>query len=214
MAAIDDLLNKNLQEYLIRTTRAEPQLLANLRKETMSLSPLAQMLTGPIEGALLHLLVKISQATLCLELGTFTGYSALQIASALPTDGKLITCENRKEHAEIAQKYFNLSPHGHKIILKFGDATQTINALENDFDFIFIDADKANYPLYYDMLIPKLKKGGLMVVDNALWDREVLSPKDNNTLAIDALNQKARNDERVETVMLSVRDGMLLIYKN
>lgn len=212
--AIDDAFRKDLQNYIINATSPEPTLFENLRKETAAQTQFAQMLSGPVEGRLLHMLVKISGAKHCLELGTFTGYSALHIASALPVDGKLITCETRRQHAEIAQKYFNMTSFGHKIQIKLGDATQTIQTLEPYFDFIFIDADKANYPFYYDTLLPKLRHGGLMVVDNALWKGRVAEqPHDKHTAAVHTLNMKARNDSRVETVMLSVRDGILLIRK-
>lgn len=209
--AFDDTFSRDLKQYIVQTTSPEDPLLVHLRKETRALMNLPQMLSGPVEGKLLNMLVKLSQAKRCLEIGTFTGYSALNIASALPADGTLITCENRDEHANMAQRYFDKSPHGHKIKIKRGNALETIQTLNELFDFIFIDADKINYPIYYDHLIPKLRVGGLMVVDNALWSAKVVSPKDKETLAIHQLNQKARHDSRVETVMLSVRDGILLI---
>ena len=210
---MDDFLSKALQDYLLAVTSKEPPLLENLRKETAHEIGMAQMLTGPIEGTLLQILVKISKARTCLELGTFTGYSALQIASALPIDGKLITCELKEQHAAFAQRYFDKSPHGHKIEIRLGEALATIDSLDEEFDFIFIDADKANYPVYYEKLIPKLRSNGLLVVDNALWGGEVISPQDNQGRAIDKLNKMAHQDPRVDTVMLSVRDGMLLCCK-
>lgn len=210
---MDHLFSQELQNYIINATSPEGSLLENLRKETAGVIGMANMLTGPVEGKLLHFLVKLMQAKNCLELGTFTGYSALNIASALPVDGKLITCEVNQTHADFAQKYFDRSPHGHKIEIKIGEATKTIPALNANIDFIFIDADKANYPVYYDLLIPKLRMGGLMVVDNALWGGEVIQPLDSRSQAIHSLNMKAHEDSRVETVMLSVRDGMMLIRK-
>jgi caffeoyl-CoA O-methyltransferase len=204
---------KDLDDYLFKVTSKESPLLKSLREETESASPVARMLCGPIEGQLLAMLVKLSGAKRCLEIGTFTGYSALHIASSLPVDGKLITCELRKDHADIAQRYFDQSPHGHKIELLLGNATETLLTLAPSFDFIFIDADKANYPLYYDLVLPKLKPQGLIVVDNALWDGEVVHPDSKEARAIDSLNQKASQDPLVETVMLTVRDGMLLIRK-
>jgi len=203
----------SLDSYILNATTPELPLLKNLRQETITSTGMGQMLTGPIEGKLLSFLVQLMSAKTCLEIGTFTGYSALNIAAALPVDGRLITCEIQKDHAEIAQKYFDLSPHGHKIEIKLGPALETISTLNDTFDFIFIDADKTNYPNYYDATLPKLRKGGLMVVDNALWRGKVVNPQDKQTLAIDALNQKARTDNRIETVMLSVRDGILLIRK-
>ncbi len=206
-------LSLALEEYILATSSPESPLLKNLRHETTHTIGMGNMLCGPIEGMLLQLLVKLSGAKLCLELGTFTGYSALQIAAGLPVEGKLITCEVEPIHAAFAKRYFDKSPHGHKIEIRLGEAQQTILELNHDFDFIFIDADKANYPLYYDLLIPKLKSKGLMVVDNALWRGEVVTPNNARAKAIDALNQKARNDNRVQTLMLPIRDGMLVISK-
>jgi len=211
---LDLLFPQSLRNYIVEMTSPEPALLANLQQETQQrFGEQVRMLTGVVEGMLLQFLVSISGAKRCLEVGTFTGYSALNIASALPTDGKLITCEIRKENANIAQKYFNLSPHGHKIELCLGDALQTAQNLSGAFDFIFLDANQSQYPLYYDLLIPKLRVGGLMIVDNALWGGEIISPQDKYAKAIDTLNMKARQDPQVETVMLSVRDGILLILK-
>jgi caffeoyl-CoA O-methyltransferase len=211
---MEHLLNPDLQKYILEVTSPEDPLLANLRHETATTLGMINMLSGPIEGKLLQMLVKISNAKNCLEIGTFTGYSALNMAASLNNDGKLITCEAVKEHAQMAQKYFDKSPHGHKIEIRLGDATQTIQSMTDIFDFVFIDADKTNYPVYYDLVLPKCRQGALIVVDNALWRGEVVTPKDNNRAAsIDALNRKARNDKSVETVMLSVRDGILLIRK-
>ncbi len=210
---MDDMLSPALQNYILNTTTREPSLVAQLRKETQTLALNANMLCGPVEGQFLHMLVKLSAAKTCLELGTFTGYSALYIASALPADGQLITCESQQTHANVAQKYFNRSPDGHKIALQIGEAALTLSRIHSVFDFAFIDADKINYPLYYDMVLPKLRSGGLMVVDNALREGQVVSPQDKRTLAIHTLNIKASQDEKVETVMLSVRDGILLIRK-
>ncbi len=210
---MDHLFPKDLQNYIINITSTESALLENLRKETASTVGMANMICGPVPGALLQMLVKLTKAKKCLEIGTFTGYSALNIAAGLTNDGTLITCEVEPKNAALAQKYFDRSPHGHKIHILLGQAVQSIDTLTDSFDFIFVDADKANYPIYYDMLIPKLNQGGLMVVDNALWGGEVIHPKDKRGQAIHDLNAKARQDDRVETVMLSVRDGILLIRK-
>lgn len=210
---MDNVLSQALKDYIEQTTSQEAPLLKNLRQETATEIGMAQMLSGPVEGKLIQILIKLLQAKNCLEIGTFTGYSALNIAQALPDDGKLITCEIRPENAAFAQKYFDMSPVGDKITLRLGEAIKTIEQLNQSFDFIFIDADKSNYPTYYDLLIPKLRQGGLMVVDNALWKGEVVAPQDKAAKAIHALNLKARQDERVETVMLSIRDGILIIRK-
>ncbi|MBS0288498.1 MAG: class I SAM-dependent methyltransferase [Proteobacteria bacterium] len=210
---MDNLFSPDLQNYLIEVTSPEEPLLSHLRQETKTTFGMENMITGPVAGKFLQFLVALSGAKNCLELGTFTGYSALNIAKALPMDGKLITCEIDATYAKFAQSYFNKSPHGQKIEIKQGNSITIIPTLNITFDFIFIDADKANYPHYYEMLLPKLRTHGLMVIDNALWKGEVINPQDKRTQAIDALNKKARQDETVETVMLSVRDGMLLIRK-
>ena len=202
-----------LNQYVHTLSDSEEPILKILTQETQTSTECPQMLCGPVEGAFLHFLVKISGAKRCLELGTFTGYSALCIASALPKDGFLITCESRKEHALIAQNYFQQSPHGQKIILKLGNAIKTLPTLEGPFDFAFIDADKQNYLNYYEAIIPLLRKGGILVVDNALWNGEVLDPKDPDTATIDALNRQAHEDPRVQSVILTIRDGILLVLK-
>lgn len=213
--ALDDLLfSQELKDYILGTTTQEDPLLERLRQETLTVTANPRMLCGPVEGQLLHLLVSLLSPKMCLELGTFTGYSALHIASALGESSKLFTCELQEEHAVIAQKYFDQSPHRNKIRLLLGDATQSIKGIDSLLDFIFIDADKANYPLYYDLLIPRLRPGGLMVVDNALWNGKVTAPRDPQTKGIAGLNQKAFEDPSVKTVMLPLRDGVLLIRKN
>lgn len=208
-----DLPNNILENYLYSITSEDPPLLQSLRNETQLFSTQAHMLCGPLEGHLLGLLVKISGAKQCLELGTFTGYSALHIASQLPVDGTLITCEINEDHARFAQGYFDKSPHGHKIEVRIGKASNILPTLELNFDFVFIDANKADSPLYYDLILPKVRSNGLIVVDNALYRGKVIEPASTAARAIDALNRKARQDPLVETVLLPVRDGILLIRK-
>lgn len=209
----EEFFNDAINTYVEKVTSDESALLKNLRIETRTQTNMINMLSGPVEGQLLQLLVSLSNAKNCLEVGTFTGYSALNIAASLPTDGKLYTLEFNPAYAAIAQKFFNLSPAGHKIELLLGKAEESISKLDVQFDFAFIDADKQNYPLYYDLILPKLRSGGLIVVDNALWGGEVVAPIENQARAIHALNQKAKDDPRVETVMLTVRDGIFIIRK-
>ncbi|HET6527684.1 MAG TPA: class I SAM-dependent methyltransferase [Balneolaceae bacterium] len=173
----------------------------------------SNMLSGKTVGRLLAMLIKVSGARRVLEVGTFTGYSALTMAEALPEDGELITCEYNERYEEIAQTYFNKSVHSQKISLKMGKALETIPTLKGKFDFVFLDADKINYPEYYRMILPRLKERGIMAIDNVLWSGEVLDPQDEKARAIDKLNKTIAEDERVEQVMLTVRDGLTLVRK-
>lgn len=208
------LLSQEIIHYSHEHTSPGPKLLEYLIQETLTSTHIPSMLCGRIEGRLLNLLVKLSNAKNCIEIGTFTGYSALSIAEALPSEGKLITCEIRPRHAKIAQKYFDLSPHGHKIELKLGNALETLKAITGPIDFCFIDADKIHYQDYYDLLLPKMKSGGLMIIDNALYHGQVLTPAEHkNAKSIHALNTHIKQDSRVEQVMLTLRDGILLVRK-
>ncbi len=213
---MDNLYPPLLKKYILDTTTPEPLLLKNLALETAHSVGLTQMITGPVEGKFLQLLIKLKSAKKCLEIGTFTGYSALYMAQGLPPDGKLITCEINEVHAKLAQHYFDKSPNGHKIELRLGEAMQTLAHLDENetFDFIFLDADQKNYPQYYEKLISLLTPGGILVADNALWKTKVIQEeKDQTTQAIDKFNHLAREDKRVETVMLPIRDGLFLIRK-
>jgi caffeoyl-CoA O-methyltransferase len=209
----DKLFSSQIANYAHEMTTPEPPLLTYLIQETQTSTHIPSMLCGRVEGRLLNLLVKLTQAKMCIEVGTFTGYSGLSIAEALPPEGKLITCEIRPRHAKIAQKYFNLSPHGHKIDLKLGKALDTLQTISNPIDFCFIDADKLNYQNYYNLLLPKVKSGGLLIFDNALYNGEVLNPLNKDAKIIHALNAQIKNDVRVEQIMLAVRDGILIVRK-
>jgi caffeoyl-CoA O-methyltransferase len=173
------------------------------------------MLCGKIEGRLLKMLVQLTQARSALEIGTFTGYSALSIAEGLPSDGQLTTCDIDEECASMARAYFAKSPHGHKIKLKMGNALDTIRTLETTLDFVFIDADKENYVNYSHAVLPKVRSGGLIVFDNSLWSGLVLDPPkgDKESQAIAEVNNLVALDERVESVLLCVRDGINLVRK-
>lgn len=208
------IIPEAIEAYALAHTAAGEPLFAELADETRRKTPLPQMLTGPVEGMLLHLLVKISGARRVLELGTFTGYSALRMAQALPEEGRLITCDLCAEYVAIAKKYFSRSPHGEKIEVRLGPALTTIRAFEAEsFDFMFIDADKKSYPLYYEEGLRLLRPGGLMAVDNTLWSGRVLEPADEDARAIDLFNKKATSDPRSENVLLTVRDGIMLVRK-
>lgn len=203
-----------LLTYLTNMTEPEPPLQAHIRQQSSPTLEASPMIVGPVEGQFLKFLIAVSQPKRCLEIGTFLGYSALYIASALPADATLTTCEIQENNARKAQQAFDQSPHGAKISLLLGDAHQTVPTLEGLFDCIFLDANQSQYPNFYETCIQKLRPRGWMAVDNALWRGEVLTPETNKyATAIDHLNRKAKDDPRVETVLLPVRDGILLIYK-
>ena len=172
------------------------------------------MTTGRIEARLLKLLARLIEAKRILEIGTFAGYSALSMAEALPEEGELVTCEMDPDAIFVAKKYFGLSPHGKKITLMEGPALDSLKKVSGLFDMAFIDADKENYSNYYDAIFPLIRPGGLMAIDNVLWSGRVLDPKDNSDKAIHELNEKVVRDNRVESVLLTVRDGLNCIIKN
>lgn len=172
---------------------------------------------APDQGAFMTLLVKLINAKNAIEIGTFTGYSSLCIARGLGEDGRLITCDINEEWTKIARKHWEMDDNAHKIDLRIGSAIKTLQALPLDpvFDFAFIDADKASYPLYYEEIIQRLKPGGLIVFDNVLIFGTVLdeNPTSNEAITMRELNKLLKEDDRVETVMLSVADGLTLARK-
>ncbi len=208
------LLPKEIERYVKNYTSPISPLLEELEKETYKKTAAPQMLTGRVEGRFLQMLVSVSGVKRVVEIGTFTGYSALMMAEGLPEDGEIVTCEVLKEHASIAQSYFRRSPHGHKITLKLGPAIETLLTLPaGSADFIFIDADKVSYPAYYDEGMRILRSGGIMLADNVLWSGRVISPRDSESRAIAAFNRRVKDDKGAEKVMLTIRDGVYLIRK-
>lgn len=170
------------------------------------------MLTGRLEGGLLRLLVALTGARRIVELGTFTGYSALSMAQALPADGTLFTCELDPDNAAAARRHFAADPHGHKVTLLEGPGLASLATLDGPFDLAFVDADKPNYPAYLAALVPKMRPGGLLAFDNALWSGSVADPTDtsDSTEAIRKLNRHIAQDDRLDNVLLTVRDGLHL----
>jgi caffeoyl-CoA O-methyltransferase len=207
------LVDEELEEYAEAHSTPPDSLLAELAAETKETMAAPQMLTGPVEGRLLETLVAASGARRVLEIGTFTGFAALSMASALPDDGHVDTLDIEPRHAEVAQRYFDRSPHGGKITLHLGPALETIDRLEGEFDLVFIDADKENYDAYYEAVLPRLSERGLIAIDNTLWSGKVLDPPDDHSRAIAALNDKIAADERVVAVQLTVRDGITLVRR-
>ena len=213
--SFDCCIDKAVLDYLQEITTPEPPLQAHIRQNSGNTpdTPSSRII-GPVEGQLLHFLVALSQTKRCLEIGTFLGYSALYIASALPKDGQLFTCEINPENAQKAQQHFDQSPDGSKITLVLGDALQTVPTLPGPFDSIFLDAHQAQYPQYHELCVAQLRQGGWMAVDNALWRGEVVRPEASKyATAIDAFNRRAKADPRLETVLLPLRDGLLLARK-
>ena len=211
--AMSFIVEEPIEEYAERHTTPPDPLLAELAAETKATMSAPQMLTGPIEGRFLELLVAGTGAKRVLEIGTFTGYSALSMAAAMPPDGRIDTLDIEPKHAEVAQRYFDRSPDGGKITLHLGPALETIEQLDGEFDFVFIDADKENYDAYFEAVLPRLSEGGLIAIDNTLWSGRVLDPPDETTKLIAALNDKLAADDRVVVVQLTVRDGVTLIRR-
>jgi caffeoyl-CoA O-methyltransferase len=202
-----------IEEYAQAKTGPIDPLLEELSEETHAKMSLPQMLTGPLEGHLLKMIVQIACARRILEIGMFTGYSALWMAEGLPQDGEITTLEIDPQAIELTSKYFARSPYGKKIRVIEGPALNSLAELEGPFDLVFIDADKANYPHYYREVLPKLRSGGLILVDNVLWGGAVLSPKTDDDHTIASFNDMVSNDPRVEGVLLTIRDGLFLIRK-
>lgn len=207
------LVLEPVEEYARRMTRAEPKLLEQIAERTRREMDYPQMLTGRIEGRLLKLLVQLVRADLVVEVGTFTGYSALSMAEGLPEGGRVITCEVDPDTARVAQEGFDASPYGRRIELRLGPALETIAAIEGPIDLSFVDADKQSYPQYYESLLARTRPGGLLVLDNMLWSGEVLEPQDEQSRILAALNERIVADERVENVLLTVRDGVQVVRK-
>lgn len=207
------LVSEEIEEYCKNHTTALPGIFDDLREATYQKLNAPHMQVGLLEGRFLSLLVKLMGAKRVLEFGTFSGYSSLAMASGLPEDGKLITCDVDPRATDLAKEFWNRSEHGKKIELRLGPALDTLKSLQGPFDLVFIDADKANYPRYWKESLPLLRKGGLFVVDNVLWSGRVLSPQEKSDHDIHGFNEMAIQEAGMEMVMLPVRDGMLLARK-
>lgn len=208
-----DITNPELEEYAVEHTSPEPALLVELAQATRDFSTAHGMMVGRLEGRFLKTLVAAVGAQRVLEIGTFTGYSALSMAEALPTSGRLITCELSEDHAEMARRFIARSAYADMIEVRVGPALQTVRSLEGPFDFVFIDADKPSYLDYYEAALPLLAPAGLIAVDNVFQASRVLDPDtDNpNAVAMRRFNDHVSADERVECVMVPIRDGVTLI---
>jgi len=210
---MDRFIDAAVEQFAHDHTEPETDLYVRLREETYRIMQWPEMQVDVIEGRFLQMLVRLSSAKSILELGMFTGYSALMMAEALPDNGHLITCEIDPKAEAIARRYFAESPHRDKITIRMGPALDTIKTLTGPLDLVFIDADKVNYSNYYEACLPLLKSGGLVVADNVLWSGKVVDPKDADAHAIVAFDRLVQSDSRVENVCLTVRDGMMLAWK-
>ncbi|MCH9686498.1 MAG: O-methyltransferase [Deltaproteobacteria bacterium] len=184
-----------------------------IAEQTRAEVELWYMMIGPVEAALLRLLVRLRGARRVLEIGTFTGYSAIAMAEALPDHGELVTLDISEEWTAIARRHWANSPHGAKIRLELAPASETLPQLRGPFDVAFIDADKTGYPAYWDATVPLLSPGGLIIVDNVLAGGRVVAPDSSHSRATDAFNDKVVADTRVETLMLPVRDGVTVAQR-
>ena len=205
---------EEIDAYCEAHTTAPPEYLRALAEETRASLPTPQMLTGAIEGRFLEALVFAMGARDVLELGTYSGYSALSMAAALPEGGKVVSCELEPERAEFARRHIEAAGYGDRVELRVGPALETLGQLEGPFDLIFIDADKTGYPRYYEACVPLLAERGLLVIDNTLWGGRVLEGRSDGseaTEALRALNERIVTDERVVAVMLPIRDGVTLV---
>jgi caffeoyl-CoA O-methyltransferase len=210
-----DITHPAIDDYASEHTSPETALLVELAQATRDFSPAHQMMVGRLEGRFLKMLVAAVRARRVLEIGTFTGYSALSMAEALPPDGRIITCELDPKHAEMARRFIAKSAYADMIEVRVGPALETIGGLGGTFEFVFIDADKPSYLDYYEAVLPLLSTGGLIAVDNVFQAARVIDPAEEgvNTVAIRKFNDHVSADTRVECVMVPIRDGVTLIRR-
>jgi predicted O-methyltransferase YrrM len=204
---------EHIEAYAEGHSSPEPELFKELAAVTRAQTTHPQMMVGHLEGMFLKLLVLLTKARRVLEIGTFTGYSALAMAEGLPEGGTIITCDIDPKATAIARSFWARSPHGMKIDLRLAPALDTIAALNDPIDLVFIDADKQNYVRYWEACVPKVKSGGVLLADNVLWSGAVLDPKTDDDKALARFNQHVQRDQRVQMVMLPIRDGVTVAVK-
>ena len=208
------IADPELEAYAAAHSSPEPDWLAAAAEATRTGTTSPGMMVGHLVGRFLGMLVAFGRPRRILEVGTFTGYSALSMAEALPADGRIVTLELSADHAALAQRHIDASPYADRIEIRLGPAIETLRTLQGPFDLVFIDADKQGYVDYYEAALPLLAPGGLLVADNVLWNGLVLDPQpDERTAAIIRFNEHVARDPRVETVMLTLRDGMTLVRR-
>ena len=204
-------ISPELEDYIAQHSQQEPELLAALNKETYQKILLPRMLSGHFQGRVLSMLSKLIRPLNILEIGTYTGYASLCLCEGMRPHGTLHTIDIKEELVDFQRKYFNLSPWGDYIVQHLGPATAIIPTLDMTFDLVFIDADKENYLNYFELIVPKMNQGGIILSDNVLWSGKVLEPveaNDTSTKVLMAFNKLLKEDPRVETVLLPIRDGL------
>lgn len=204
-------ISQELENYIEQHSEKEPELLAALNKETYQKVLLPRMLSGHFQGRVLSMLSKLIRPVNILEIGTYTGYSALCLCEGMQENGTLHTIDIKEELVDFQRKHFDKSPWGSQIVQHLGEALDIIPTLDLKFDLVFIDADKENYINYFELIVPKMNKGGIILSDNVLWSGKVLeplNPKDISTKILLEYNLLLKNDPRVETVLLPIRDGL------
>ena len=212
-----EFINKKIEEYVQNHSEQEPSLLSQLNRETWLKVMNPRMLSGHIQGRVLSFFSKMINPNVIIEIGTYTGYSALCLAEGLKNKGKIYTIDNNEEHIHFAKKYFNISEYKDQIIQYHGNAINILAEINQNAQLVFIDADKENYIQYYNLCIDKLKSGGLIIADNVLWTGKVVAPSsydDELTQYLIDFNEMVKNDERVENIILPLRDGLNIIIKN
>jgi predicted O-methyltransferase YrrM len=211
-----NFIDKEIEDYALNHTKPESELLKKLNRETHAKIMMPRMLSGHLQGRLLSMLSNMIKPEYILEIGTYTGYSALCLAEGLIANGKLITIDINEEIEKFTRSFFEQSEFKNKIEYYIGNALTIIPTINHPFDIVFIDADKENYAAYYDLVFDKVKKGGYIIADNVLWSGKVLidnSKLDKDTKAIKAFNDKIQEDKRVENILLPIRDGLMICRK-
>jgi predicted O-methyltransferase YrrM len=208
-----EFIDEGIEEYARQHTEPENDLLKELVRETHAMVLQPRMLSGHLQGRFLSFIAKVYQPSLILEIGTYTGYSALCLAEGLNPIGRLITIDVNEELETFTRSFFNRSAYRDQIDYRIADAAVEIQAVEGPIDLVFIDADKRNYALYFDLVISKMRSGGLILVDNVLWSGKIIeeTAKDKSTEALRDFNTKVTNDPRVEPLLLPIRDGLFLL---
>jgi caffeoyl-CoA O-methyltransferase len=210
-----EIIDPAIERYATEHTTAPPAYLEALAEETRASLASPGMMVGRLEGRFLELLVFASGATRILEIGTFSGYSSLAMAAGLAPGGSIVTCELNPVHAEVARRHIAASPYADRIEVKVGPALETVAALDGPFDLVFIDADKGNYPAYFEAVLPKLAPRGVILADNTLWSGRILDLEDTSvdTTALREFNDRVASDPRVVAVQTTVRDGVTIIRR-